>query len=304
MATAVVFPGQGSQIVGMGTDLLTTSAGTVFEHADLALGYPVTKIMFEGPEETLRLTQNTQPALLTHSIALWTLIKDKIKPSYFAGHSLGEYTALVAASGIAFEDAVKAVHNRGKFMQEAVPVGTGGMMAVLGAADSDVEAVCKEISAPDCVVEPANYNSDGQIVVAGHLAALEKFSIVMKERGAKRIAALPVSAPFHCSLMKPAQERMAKYLDGMKILPLAVPVLNNVDACVENEPAEVKDALVRQMSGAVRWTQLIRTFVTLGITRVIEVGAGSVLTGLIKKIDRNISCVNISVFDDIKKVDE
>ncbi len=303
MSTAVVFPGQGSQIVGMGSDLLSTSAKALLEQADGALEYPLTKIMFGGPEEELRLTQNTQPALLAHSIALWSLIKDKIKPAYFAGHSLGEYTALVAAGGIGFADAVKAVHNRGKFMQEAVPVGTGGMMAVLGAADADVETVCKEISTPEGVVEPANYNSDGQIVVAGHVAALEKFAALMKERGAKRIIPLPVSAPFHCSLMKPAQKRMADYLDGIRISPLAIPVVNNVDAREESSPADVKDALIRQMSGAVRWTQAVKMLISLGVTRFVEVGAGAVLSGLIKKIDRNISCVNISVIDDLKKVD-
>ncbi|MDR0454627.1 MAG: ACP S-malonyltransferase [Deferribacteraceae bacterium] len=302
MSTAVIFPGQGSQIVGMGADLLTTPATALFEQADLVLGYPLTKIMFEGPEETLRLTQNAQPALLTHSIALWTLIKHNINPSYFAGHSLGEYTALVAANGLTFEDAVKTVHNRGKFMQETVPVGIGGMAAVIGAADADVEMVCKEISSPENVVEPANYNSNGQIVIAGHTAALEKFSVEIKQRGAKRVVPLPVSAPFHCSLMKPAQALIEKYLDGIKILPLTVPVVNNVDACVECKPAEVKDALVRQISGAVRWTQTIKLLVSLGVTTFIEIGAGAVLSGLIKKIDINISCVNISVFNDIKKV--
>jgi len=302
MLTAVVFPGQGSQLVGMGADILATSAGAVFEQSDSALGYPLAKIMFEGPEDTLRLTQNAQPALLTHSIALWSLIKDKIQPSYFAGHSLGEYTALTAANGISFEDAVKTVHNRGKFMQETIPVGLGGMMVVLGAADADVEAVCNEISTRESVVEPANYNFDGQIVVAGHNTALEKFSAVMKERGAKRIIPLPVSAPFHCSLMKPAQERMENYLDGIEILPLTVPVVNNVDAKIEREPADVKDALIRQMSGAVRWSQTVKLLISLGVTAFVEVGAGAVLSGLIKKIDRNISCINISVFDDIKKV--
>jgi [acyl-carrier-protein] S-malonyltransferase len=257
--------------------------------------------MFNGPEDELRLTRNTQPALLTHSIALWSLMQDKITPAFFAGHSLGEYTALVAAGGISFEDAVKAVHNRGIYMQEAVPVGTGGMLAVLGADDATVEAVCKEVSRDGSVVEPANYNSAGQVVVAGHMDALERFTPIMKERGAKRILPLPVSAPFHSSLMKPAQDRMAHYLAEVKISPLGTPVVNNVDVAVENEPSVILDSLVRQVTGAVKWSQLVKKLVSVGVTRFIEVGHGAVLTGLVKKIGADVEAINISSAEDIEK---
>ena len=302
MLTAVVFPGQGSQTVGMGADLANMPVSVLFERANSVLGYSLSEIMLNGPEETLRLTENAQPALLTHSFALWSLIRDKVNPSFFAGHSLGEYTALAAAGCITFEDAVKMVHNRGRFMQDAVPVGVGGMMAVIGATDTEVETVCQEVSAPGAVVEPANYNADGQIVVAGHNAALASFAAVMKERYAKRSISLPVSAPFHCSLMEPAQNRMANYISGVEFLPPLTPVVNNIDARIENEVTRIKGALVRQITGAVRWTQAVRTLISLGVTTFIEVGAGAVLSGLIKKIDRNISCVNISMFEDITKV--
>jgi [acyl-carrier-protein] S-malonyltransferase len=299
---AVIFPGQGSQVVGMGKDIYDIAKHTIDE-GEHALGFPISDIMFNGPEENLRSTKYTQPALLLHSIALWRLIEGSIKkPAYFAGHSLGEYTALTAAGGIELADALRAVHNRGKFMQEAVPAGVGGMIAVLGSTDADVEAVCKEVSTPDSLIEPANYNSDGQIVVAGHISAFDRFTEAMKARGTKRIVVLPVSAPFHCSLMMPAQLKMAEYLGSMTINPLKTPVVNNVDAVTETEPAVVKDALIRQMSGAVRWTQVVKTLIDLGVTEFIEVGAGSVLTGLIKKIDKNISCVNISQKEDFEKV--
>lgn len=303
MSIAVVFPGQGSQSVGMGKDLMAhEQAKALFAAADKALGYSISTIMFEGPEDQLKLTQNTQPALLLHSIALWQLIADKVKPAYFAGHSLGEYSALVAAGGIDALEAAKAVHNRGKFMQSAVPVGLGGMMAVLGSANEAVEAVCKEISAADAVVEPANYNSDGQVVVAGHLAALEKFAPVMKERGAKRVIPLPVSAPFHCSLMRPARVEMEKYLSTLKINTLKTPVMNNIDAKLEQAEQDVRNALIRQMDGAVRWSQSVQELVKLGVDTFIEVGAGAVLSGLIKKIDKNVNCINISSAADLAKL--
>ncbi|MDR2884293.1 MAG: ACP S-malonyltransferase [Deferribacteraceae bacterium] len=298
---AVIFPGQGSQSVGMGKDIYDLAKDTI-DAGNSALGFSLSKIMFEGPEEDLRSTKYTQPALLLHSIALWRLIADKVKPAYFAGHSLGEYTALTAAGGISLEEALKAVHNRGKFMQEAVPMGVGGMLAVLGSTDADVEAVCREVSTADSIIEPANYNSDGQIVVAGHLSSVDRFTEAMKAKGAKRVVPLPVSAPFHCSLMMPAQLKMASYLDNMTFNTLHTPVVNNVDAVVETAPDVVKDALVRQMSGAVRWTQVVKTLIGLGVTEFIEVGAGSVLSGLIKKIDKNISCVNISSKEDLEKI--
>ncbi len=302
MATAIIFPGQGSQAVGMGKDLMSTKASEYFRMADEYLGYELSRLMFDGPEDELRLTKNTQPALLTHSIALWSLMKDKVRPSYFAGHSLGEYTALVAAGGLDFEDAVRAVNRRGIYMQEAVPVGTGGMLAVLGADDRAIEAVCAEVSMKGSVVEPANYNCAGQVVVAGETKALERFTVMMKERGAKRIIPLPVSAPFHSSLMQPARERMAEYLVNIKISPLHTPVVNNVDVAVESEPSVVLDSLVRQITGAVRWSQLVQKLISMGITRFIEVGQGSVLTGLVKKTDKDVETMNVSTLEDIGKL--
>ncbi|GHU87646.1 malonyl CoA-acyl carrier protein transacylase [Deferribacterales bacterium] len=299
---AVVFPGQGSQSVGMGCDLLETASGKYFKEADATLGYSISDIMFNGGDEKLRLTENTQPALLLHSVALWKLLEAKFKPDYFAGHSLGEYSALVAAGGLEFMDAVKAVHKRGSFMQSAVPVGVGAMMAVLGSKDEDVIAVCKEVSRPDSIVEPANFNSDGQVVVAGHIAALQRFELAMKANGAKRVVSLPVSAPFHCSLMKPAQASMADYLTTIEIKQLTTSVINNVDAAVEDEPSVVYDALVRQMSGAVKWSQSVRKLISLGVTTFVEVGAGAVLTGLIRKIDKGVECVNISKLGDLEKI--
>jgi [acyl-carrier-protein] S-malonyltransferase len=303
MSIAVIFPGQGSQFVGMGKDLLDeATAAAVLKNADDALGFELTKLMFEGPEEDLKLTKYTQPALLTHSMALWALIKDKIDVKVFAGHSLGEYTALTAAGGLRFEDAVKAVNKRGMFMQEAVPAGVGGMAAVLGADDALVEAVCKEVSTADSVVEPANYNTEGQLVVAGHLSAIERFAPIMKERGAKRVMPLPVSAPFHSTLMAPAQKKMEEFLQGMAIETLTIPVINNVDVAYETAPADIRDSLTRQMTGAVRWTQLVRKLKADGITTYIEVGPGAVLAGLIKKTDKEAQCVNIASLADLSKL--
>lgn len=303
MSVAVVFPGQGSQSVGMGLDFMSVpSASAVMEKADGVLGYSLSKIMFEGSEDTLRLTENTQPALLLHSSVLWMQIKDKLSPAYFAGHSLGEYSALVSAGGIDLYDALLAVHNRGKFMQSAVPVGVGGMTAVLGSKNEDIADVCRAVSKEGSVVEPANYNSDAQVVVAGHMDALERFAPAIKERGAKRTMPLPVSAPFHCSLMKPAGEKMAEYLKNVNINTLKTPVVNNIEAQEETEPDEIRDALVRQISGAVKWSQSVRYMIDKGVDTFIEVGEGAVLTGLIKKIDRNVKCINISTLKDIEKL--
>lgn len=304
MAVAVVFPGQGSQFVGMGRDFYDKfdSARAFFEKADSCLNYSLSRIMFEGSEDDLRLTQNTQPALLTMSAAIWSVISDKVAPSFFAGHSLGEYSAVYAAGGLSFEDAVKAVHNRGKFMQSAVPVGVGAMAAVLGMADDDVIKACAEFSKDVAVVEPANFNCSGQIVVAGHAAVFGEFSELLKSRGAKRVVMLPVSAPFHCSLMRPAMEKMAEYLENMHFSDLKTPVFNNIGAALETSAADVKNALVRQVAGAVRWTDTIKNMIAAGADTFVEVGSGSVLTGLIKKIDKNVTCINISSVDDLAKL--
>lgn len=299
--TAVVFPGQGSQFVGMGKDFYDTmpEVKAIFDKADSALGYSLTKIMFEGSEDELKTTYNTQPALLTMSVGIWEVLKNRVKADYFAGHSLGEYSAVVAAGGFTFEEGVLAVHNRGKFMQDAVPVGVGAMAAVMGIDDEAVVETCREVSGVK-VVEPANFNCPGQIVVAGHKEAVEEFSEKIKAKGAKRAILLPVSAPFHCSLMKPAREKMADYLkNNIVIKDLNVPVFNNVDAKEETSAADVYDALCRQVDGAVLWTTLIKNMVNSGVDRFIEVGAGQVLAGLIKKIDKNVTVENVSKVADL-----
>lgn len=301
--TAVVFPGQGSQFVGMGKDLYEKydKVKELFDKADESLGYSLSNIMFEGPEEDLKLTSNTQPALLTMSVAIWEVLKDTVQADYFAGHSLGEYSAVVAAGGLTFEEGVKAVHNRGKFMQTAVPVGVGAMAAVMGASDEDIVATCKEVSGGK-VCEPANFNCPGQVVVAGHTEAVEEFCVKIKEKGAKRAMLLPVSAPFHCSLMKPAREDMAEYLKNeTTIKELTTPVFNNVDAKIENSADDVYDALCRQVDGAVMWTELIKNMIDAGVDRFIEVGAGKVLSGLIKKIDKTVTIENIGSVADLEK---
>lgn len=305
MRLGILFPGQGSQYVGMAKDFYEKfeESRSIIDLSNVVLGYDLRKIMFEGPEDELRITYNTQPALLTSSIAIWEVIKDKLSPEAFAGHSLGEYTALVAAGGIGFEDAVKAVNNRGRFMQEAVPVGVGAMAAVLGGDVDKIENLCKDISKGEKVVEPANYNCYGQLVVAGHSDAIDEFIDRIKEIGAKRAVKLPVSAPFHCSLMKPAQERMKDYLENVDIKDIKLPVYNNIDAKKESKSEVIKDALVRQVSGAVRWTELIENMIEDGIDTFIEVGAGSVLTGLVKKINKNVNVFNISTVEDLKKME-
>lgn len=302
----VVFPGQGAQFVGMGKDFYDAheDVQAVFKQADDSLGFSLSSIMFDGPEGDLTLTFNTQPALLTMSIAIWNLIKDKVDAAAFAGHSLGEYPAVVAAGGMSFEDAVVAVHNRGKFMQEAVPVGVGAMSAIMGASIEAVKDVCSQISTETSVVEPANFNSPSQIVVAGNKDAVEKFNVEIKNHKAKRVIMLPVSAPFHCSLMKPAEEKMSAYLDDVTINDLATPVYCNVAADIENSAADVKQNLISQVSSTVRWTELIEKMIDDGFDTFVEVGAGTVLSGLIKKINRKVTCINISKLDDISKLEE
>ncbi len=298
--TAVVFPGQGSQFAGMGKDFYDRyeEVRRIFDKADEVLGYSLTSIMFDGPEEELKLTSNTQPALLTMSIGIWEAVKNKINADYFAGHSLGEYSALVAAGGISFEDAVLAVHNRGKFMQEAVPVGTGAMAAVMDADDSVIADVCKACSTPGSVVEPANFNCPGQTVVAGNADAVNLFCEKIKEAGAKRAILLPVSAPFHCSLMKPAADKMAAYLKNIKINDLHTPVFNNVNAEIETDAETVYNSLVKQVASPVLWTKSVENMASAGVSAIIEVGAGKVLTGLVKKINKEIEVRNIGTLGD------
>ena len=304
MSVAVVFPGQGSQFVGMGKDFYDKfdEVKEFYSNADKALGYSLSDIMFNGPENDLKLTQNTQPALVTMSASIWSLIKDKVQPSFFAGHSLGEYSAVYASGGLSFEETVKAVHNRGKFMQSAVPVGAGAMSAVLGLDEDTVSKVCAGISKANFIVEPANFNCPGQVVIAGSADAVAQAGEELKTAGAKRVVPLPVSAPFHCSLMQPAKDAMAEYLNNITINDLNIPIMNNVDAAVEKTVADVKNALIRQVAGTVKWTQSVENMIAAGVTTFIEVGAGSVLTGLIKKINKTVETINISTVDDLGKL--
>ena len=292
---AFLFPGQGSQAVGMGKELAEKYpiARQTFEEADEALGYKLSQLCFEGPEEKLRMTEITQPAILTVSIAAWHVLNDKgILPSFVAGHSLGEYSAHVAARTIPFADAVRTVRNRGKYMQEAVPVGVGAMAAILGMDLERVTAVCSEASQGE-VCEPANINSPEQIVISGHASAVERATKLADERGAKRAKLLPVSAPFHCSLMKPAQDRLANDLRSIRFQSPGIPVVCNVDAASVEDAERSLDALLRQVTGSVKWEQSMRLLISRGIQTFVEVGPGKVLCGLMRQIDRSKTCLNV-----------
>jgi [acyl-carrier-protein] S-malonyltransferase len=292
---AFLFPGQGSQAVGMGKELAEkyAIARQTFEEADAALGYKLSQLCFEGPEEKLRMTEITQPAILTASIAAWRVLNEKgIVTSFVAGHSLGEYSAHVAAGTITFADAVRTVRNRGKYMQEAVPVGVGAMAAILGMDLEKVTAVCSDASQGE-VCEPANINSPEQIVISGHARAVERATKLADERGAKRAKLLPVSAPFHCSLMKPAQDRLANDLRSIRFQSPGIPVVCNVDAAALQDADRSRDALLRQVTGSVKWDQSIRLLVSRGIQTFVEVGPGKVLCGLMRQIDRSKTCLNV-----------
>src|SRR5712692_1026154 len=272
-AVAFLFPGQGSQAVGMGKELaeLYPVAKRVFQEADHVLGYKLSQICFEGPEDQLRLTEITQPAILTASVAAWRVLNDKgVKPDFVAGHSLGEYSAHVAAGTISFADAVRTVRNRGKYMQEAVPVGVGAMAAILGMDLEKVAAVCNDAAQGE-VCEPANINSPEQIVISGATAAVERATKLADERGAKRAKILPVSAPFHCSLMKPAQDRLAADLQSLSFRKPSVFVVCNVDAALVDDAGRSRDALVRQVTGPVKWEQSMRLLMATGVQTFVEV---------------------------------
>lgn len=287
---AVLFPGQGSQFAGMGKALFEAwpECRAVFEEADTTLGEPLSRLIFEGPETDLAMTANTQPAILTVSIAAWRALEGRaVRPAMMAGHSLGEYSALVAAGTLRFADAVRLVRARGRYMQEAVPKGEGAMAAVIGLDAAEVARACGE-AAGGQVVSAANLNSPDQSVIAGHAGAVERAGALCRQRGAKRVVPLPVSAPFHCALMKPAQERLAGDLESTEFRDASVPVVTNADAAALTAGPELRAALVRQVTAPVRWVETIRLMTAQGVSRVIEAGPGRVLGGLVRRIDRGV----------------
>lgn len=292
---AFVFPGQGSQSVGMGRALAEAfpEARATFDEADAALGWRLSDVIFEGPVERLTLTENTQPAILTMSVAAWRVLDARgFRPDVVAGHSLGEYSAHVAAGTLAFADAVRLVHHRGQYMQEAVPVGHGAMAAILGLDEDGVRAACDEAAQGE-VVSPANLNAAGQIVIAGTAAAVARAGELAKARGAKRVIPLQVSAPFHCALMAPAGARLAPELRSVTVHDPRVPVVANVDAEPKRDAASAIDALIRQVTSPVRWDLTVRRLASDGVTAYVEVGPGTVLSGLIKKAARDAAILNL-----------
>ncbi|HEY8549752.1 MAG TPA: ACP S-malonyltransferase [Vicinamibacterales bacterium] len=292
---AFVFPGQGSQRVGMGRAFAEQEplARETFAEADDALGFALSRLCFEGPEDQLTLTENTQPAILTVSVAIARVLAARgLEPDFYAGHSLGEYSAHVAAGTIAFCDAVRIVRARGRYMQEAVPVGEGAMAAILGLDAAEVTRACEEAAQGE-VVSPANLNAPGQVVIAGTAAAVARAGAAAKARGAKRVIPLQVSAPFHCALMKPAEDRLAPELRALSVRDPRRPVVANVDAEPKRDGASAIEALVRQVSGAVRWEEVVRRLASEGVRTYVEVGPGTVLTGLVRKIDREARTASI-----------
>jgi len=304
--TAFLFPGQGSQSVGMGRDLANAFplARQTFEEANDALGFDLADLCFNGPEDQLRLTEFTQPAIFTVSVAaLRVLAAAGTTADYLAGHSLGEYSANTAAGAIEFSAAVRTVRRRGQLMQQAVPAGEGAMAAVLGMQAEAVATLCqeasREVGAP---VEPANLNAPEQTVISGATAAVERAVVLARERGAKRAVMLHVSAPFHCSLMQPAQDALAPVLQGIAFSPAKIPVVVNVDARLVTEAAELRDALVRQVTGAVHWTESMQLLIAQGVTTFVEVGPGKVLSGLLRQIDRSQKCAQVEDSAGVEKL--
>jgi [acyl-carrier-protein] S-malonyltransferase len=292
---AFLFPGQASQYPGMGRDLAGNfpESRAVFEEADRALGFSISKLCFEGSEEDLKQTENTQPAILTVSVAAYRALESRrILPDFVAGHSLGEYSALVAAGSLEFSAAARLVRQRGRYMQEAVPAGEGAMAAILGLSPADIAEVCKKAAAGE-VVSAANLNSPEQTVVAGNAAAVKRAVEIASQSGAKRAVVLAVSAPFHCSLLAPAQQRLEVDLRGAAFGPLRFPLITNVDAEGVVSGEEAREALIRQVTFPVRWHESVREMIDRGVNIFVEVGPGKVLSGLLRQIDRSVRCLNV-----------
>jgi [acyl-carrier-protein] S-malonyltransferase len=295
MKAAFVFPGQGSQQVGMGRELANTFAVArrTFEEADVALDFKLSQLCWEGPEDQLKLTENTQPAILTVSIAAARVLHEKgLRCAFAAGHSLGEYSAHVAAGTLSFEDAIRTVRNRGRYMQTATPVGVGAMAAILNLAIAKVREACEEAAQGE-IVQPANINSPDQVVISGNKSAVERAAELAKKKGAKRAIMLPVSAPFHCALMQPAQDRLAEDLCTRAFNTPSFPIVCNVDAIAISSTDAARDTLIRQVTGAVLWEQCMRALIAAGVDTFVEVGPGKVLCGLMRQIDKSKTALNV-----------